>query len=147
MEESGLAFYCILFSLISDVLDGYLARKLKCCSKIGSILDPIADFFTIFLAIIAYCLKTIYPFWVLMIISIMFLQFLFTSHNKIPIHDPVGKYYGTFLFIEIGITILDVNNLITTVVLINFIIFTMISITSRINALRSKRLWLKFKNT
>lgn len=35
----------ILFTLaaISDWLDGYLARKYKCCSKLGGVLDHIGD--------------------------------------------------------------------------------------------------------
>ena len=40
--------FFILFSLmlVSDVLDGYIARKLHQCSKIGSKLDSIGDFVT-----------------------------------------------------------------------------------------------------
>ncbi|MBU1642435.1 CDP-alcohol phosphatidyltransferase family protein, partial [bacterium] len=40
--------FFILFSLmlISDMLDGYLARKLHQCSKIGSRLDSIGDYLT-----------------------------------------------------------------------------------------------------
>lgn len=40
--------FLILFSLmlISDVLDGYLARRLHQCSKIGSRLDSIGDYLT-----------------------------------------------------------------------------------------------------
>jgi len=37
------AFIIILFLALTDHWDGYFARKLGCCSKIGSILDPIAD--------------------------------------------------------------------------------------------------------
>lgn len=40
--------FFILFSLmlISDVLDGYLARKLHQCSRVGSALDSIGDYLT-----------------------------------------------------------------------------------------------------
>ena len=38
-----LIFFLILTAGISDFLDGYLARKLKSCTMMGRILDPIAD--------------------------------------------------------------------------------------------------------
>jgi CDP-diacylglycerol--glycerol-3-phosphate 3-phosphatidyltransferase len=38
-----LAMIVFAMAVISDALDGYLARKLNQCSRIGSFLDPIAD--------------------------------------------------------------------------------------------------------
>ncbi len=43
----------IILALISDGLDGYLARNQKMLSKFGTLLDPFADkFFVIFVAVI-----------------------------------------------------------------------------------------------
>ena len=38
--------YWIIYGLcgISDMADGWLARKLKCCTKTGALLDSLADF-------------------------------------------------------------------------------------------------------
>ncbi len=41
-----LFFIFFTLMLVSDVLDGYLARKLHQCSKIGSKLDSIGDYIT-----------------------------------------------------------------------------------------------------
>ncbi|MDR1034321.1 MAG: CDP-alcohol phosphatidyltransferase family protein [Holosporales bacterium] len=37
------SFFIILFAALTDFLDGYLARKFKVESKIGALLDPLAD--------------------------------------------------------------------------------------------------------
>ena len=42
-EEDGWALLVLLDSGITDWLDGYLARKLNQMSKLGQILDPVAD--------------------------------------------------------------------------------------------------------
>ena len=39
----GVFLIYIFFSLITDFLDGYLARALNATSKLGSILDPACD--------------------------------------------------------------------------------------------------------
>ena len=45
---------CIIFSLagITDVLDGYLARKLNQTSSLGAFLDPVADKLMIAVALV-----------------------------------------------------------------------------------------------
>ena len=35
--------YCLAWAVLSDVLDGFLARRLKAESRLGTYLDPIAD--------------------------------------------------------------------------------------------------------
>ena len=44
--SENLFFILFTLMLISDVLDGYLARKLHQCSKVGSRLDSIGDYLT-----------------------------------------------------------------------------------------------------
>lgn len=54
-ETFSIPFYIIYFYCgISDMLDGYIARKIKNTSQIGAILDSIADIiFEIIICIVA----------------------------------------------------------------------------------------------
>jgi CDP-diacylglycerol---glycerol-3-phosphate 3-phosphatidyltransferase len=47
---------CVIFvAMITDILDGYLARKYRVVSRFGTILDPIMDkFFVIFVSYILH---------------------------------------------------------------------------------------------
>ena len=51
MSPNGYFSALLLFFLagITDYFDGYLARKYNAVSKLGEILDPIADKFLFFL--------------------------------------------------------------------------------------------------
>ena len=38
-----MAAAIFVLAALTDLLDGYLARKLQVCSKFGAFLDPVAD--------------------------------------------------------------------------------------------------------
>ena len=42
-EADGWALALLMFSGVTDYLDGYLARQLDQTSQLGQILDPVAD--------------------------------------------------------------------------------------------------------
>ncbi len=48
----GLRLYLLIFALLTEYLDGMIARKFKAESLAGQILDPIADRLFFFLAIV-----------------------------------------------------------------------------------------------
>lgn len=124
----------IIFSLnmISDVLDGYIARKCDVCSKLGGFLDVIGDFSFIFSCLIALTINGIYPIWILLVVIFIFLQFLLTSRNNEVRYDPIGKYYGSFLMIILVITLIDAQAILLPFILIGFVSFTCLSISTRI---------------
>ena len=138
-----LAFFLCIIDIVTDVLDGYIARKFKICSKLGGILDVSGDFSFIFLIIIALTIRGVFPPFVLIVVIVMFLQFLITSKIKKPIYDPIGKYYGSFLFIILGITLIDFDAYLHNFILISFIIFTLLSVSSRIYFLIYKKSEIK----
>jgi CDP-diacylglycerol--glycerol-3-phosphate 3-phosphatidyltransferase/cardiolipin synthase len=74
----------------------------------------------------------LYPFGLLLLLNLMFMQFILTSKAHVPVYDPVGKYYGAFLFIVISITLIFPNPLITRLLLIVISVFTIISTISRL---------------
>ena len=62
-EADGWALGVLMASGISDYLDGYLARKLNQASKLGEILDPVADRLYILAVVFALAWRDIIPWW------------------------------------------------------------------------------------
>jgi CDP-diacylglycerol--glycerol-3-phosphate 3-phosphatidyltransferase len=63
-----LAVLLILLAVVTDVLDGYLARRLHQESEWGRLLDPLADKLAVAAALIYCYLARDLPLWVLMLV-------------------------------------------------------------------------------
>jgi cardiolipin synthase (CMP-forming) len=63
-EADGWALAVLFVSGISDYADGYLARRLNQTSKVGEILDPVADRLYILSTVIGLAARGIIPWWV-----------------------------------------------------------------------------------
>ncbi|HYD03144.1 MAG TPA: CDP-diacylglycerol--glycerol-3-phosphate 3-phosphatidyltransferase, partial [Alphaproteobacteria bacterium] len=63
-----LGIILIVFAAITDLLDGYIARRYNMGSSIGQTLDPIADKIMIFTLIILSIIKFNFPIWLSIII-------------------------------------------------------------------------------
>jgi len=121
-----------VFAVATDAIDGYFARQLGLTSLNGVYFDVTADFILILAGFSAIVIKGSYPFWILLVIIFMFLQFIITSKSKISIYDPIGKYYGSFLFLTIFICLIANNPYLNSLLTILIVVFTFISITSRL---------------
>lgn len=64
------ALVVLALSAISDGLDGLIARSFNQVSKIGQILDPIADRLLIFCSILALGVANIIPWWMLIVVGL-----------------------------------------------------------------------------
>lgn len=64
---SGLIF---LLAGITDLLDGKIARKYNLVTKLGIILDPIADKMMTFAVLISFTYGGFIPFWILIALGI-----------------------------------------------------------------------------
>lgn len=126
-------------ALSTDYLDGILARKLDATSNYGAYLDTFADFILIITIFTAFVVVGIYPYWILILLIFMFLQFVLTSGSKKPIYDPIGKYYGTFLFTTAGITLIFPLNYVTTILLVLMVLISFISLFTRFYSLYIKK--------
>jgi len=63
-EADGWALAVLFVSGVSDWADGYLARRLHQTSKVGEILDPVADRLYILSTVIGLAARGIIPWWV-----------------------------------------------------------------------------------
>ncbi len=64
------ALVVLALSAISDGLDGLIARSFNEVSKMGQILDPIADRLLIFCSILALGVANIIPWWMLIVVGL-----------------------------------------------------------------------------
>ena len=106
LVASGMSFYgALLFLLLlgTDLLDGYLARRLAASSRSGAYFDAATDFVLVFSMLVLFDSKGFLPDWVLAVVVAFFAQFVFTSLLWGRVYDPLGKYYGSLLFGAIGL--------------------------------------------
>lgn len=92
-EADGWALGLLMLSGVTDWLDGYLARRLDQRSKVGEILDPIADRLYILAVVIGLAMRDIVPLWVALVLPArdVFLwclvPFLRTrGYSSLPVH-------------------------------------------------------------
>ncbi|NLK42937.1 MAG: CDP-diacylglycerol--glycerol-3-phosphate 3-phosphatidyltransferase [Tissierellia bacterium] len=64
------AGFIFILAGISDILDGHIARKYNITTKLGIVLDPIADKLMTFTILISFVTKGIIPIWILVAIGI-----------------------------------------------------------------------------
>lgn len=63
-----LALVVLAVSAFSDCLDGYIARRWNQVSKLGQILDPIADRLLIICSTLALAIANVIPWWALVLV-------------------------------------------------------------------------------
>ncbi len=92
-KHDELALAVLMVSGVTDYLDGKLARRLNQTSKIGAILDPVADRFFILAVVIGLGYRDIIPWWLAVILPLrdVFLfslvPFLRTrGYSSLPVH-------------------------------------------------------------
>ena len=96
-KNDGLALTILVISSFTDWLDGFLARKLNQFSRLGELLDPLADRLYVVAALIALYLRDLIPLWVLVILvlrdfamSMLLIYLKRVGITGVPVHF-VGK--------------------------------------------------------
>ncbi len=133
LELTFVVYALFLFSIGTDFLDGYVARKKKSASKFGSNLDASVDFLFISGMYSAFISKELYQPWILLLISLVFGQFVLTNfYAKRAIYDPVGKHYGSLLFGGIGLTLFFPVQVVYDIVPLGIVFSTVAVLLSRL---------------
>ena len=109
----SIAWFLILIGGISDFLDGFIASKYNSKTKLGAIIDPLADKILILIPFTWLSINQIIPFWSFSLIIIR--EFIITSirnqkGNGMPaIH--IAKYKSLFQLISLLFIINPLNNI------------------------------------
>jgi cardiolipin synthase len=59
-----------IISGISDVLDGYIARTYHMETKLGAVLDPLADKLMLITALICFAVYDYIPYWIVILVAL-----------------------------------------------------------------------------
>ena len=115
-DVTGVAFW-IIYALcgISDIVDGWLARKLNCVTRTGALLDSLADI--CFVACCAWRLLPILelPQWlwlwagVIVVIKVVNQLSALVMHGRCSFpHTLANKVTGFLLFIAVPMTFVSI---------------------------------------
>jgi cardiolipin synthase len=92
-EADGWALLVLFVSGVSDYADGYLARRLDQTSRVGEVLDPVADRLYILSTVVGLAVRGIIPWWVAVILPARdaflwcLVPFLRTrGYSSLPVH-------------------------------------------------------------
>jgi len=65
-----VAIILIAYSELTDMLDGYLARRDNCVTSLGKLLDPLSDSISRFIYFFAFGYMGLFPIWLVIILFV-----------------------------------------------------------------------------
>src|SRR3989338_5191088 len=91
---SAIAILLFITAVVSDVLDGYLARKRKEITRLGSFLDPFVDKILIYGLLLAFFLQNLFWFWIIVLFLCRDLLVIVIRWvaSRDDVHIPEEKY-------------------------------------------------------
>jgi cardiolipin synthase len=108
-EQDLWALVVLVFSSVSDYLDGVIARRFKQITRLGQLLDPAADRLFIFATFIGLAVRDVVPWWIvvvivgrdamLLILGVVLANF---GYGPLPVHH-LGKVATFCLFYALPI--------------------------------------------
>tara|TARA_Y100000780_G_scaffold212378_1_gene212569 strand:- start:661 stop:1185 length:525 start_codon:yes stop_codon:yes gene_type:complete len=108
----GVGTLLFLVAGITDALDGWFAKRFDCVTRLGTILDPIADKMLIITAYIVLALLGDIPLWVVLIVSFRDLGIvggyliLQTIHDEMPPQPSLLSKLNTLAQITFVLTVM-----------------------------------------
>lgn len=137
-NPNSLLYSIIIFLIagLTDFLDGYLARRYKLTTRVGAVLDPLADKLMLITVLTCLVIKTYIPIWVLVIIAakevfMIFCGIFLYKKGTIIASNLFGKASTIFFYIsifilvfseDIGIYLLYISVCTALVALVNYFI-------------------------
>ncbi|MBQ7929375.1 MAG: CDP-alcohol phosphatidyltransferase family protein [Methanobrevibacter sp.] len=121
-------------AILSDILDGYWARKYGLVVDNGSKMDVICDFLLIIFSTLAVVLIDLAPAWFLLIIILKLIEFFITSGSGTLKYDRFGTFVA-YMFYAFPIVAILINS--KNITLILTIIITVCAIASSLSRIKN----------
>ena len=121
LSEPGLMWLAgvlVLYGVLSDVLDGYIARRFNQITEWGKLIDPVADKITVAVALLFCYFNRGMPLWILLLILSRDLVILLVAPivarrmGQLPPSNLTGRLTALSLGLLALVYILEFNKLI-----------------------------------
>lgn len=143
-----IAFVIFLIACITDVLDGYIARRFDMITDFGKLVDPFADKFMVLTSLFCFIVKgeiSIWYFYILLVKEILLIVFalLILKDHTVVFSKNFGKLSS--LLINLGIfSVLLSNEVFGNVFIITGIVCAVIGVLQyALNFVDIKLFWRK----
>jgi len=105
--KNEIMYIVAVIAIISDWMDGFLARRLNQITDLGKILDPLGDKVLIGAAVIALYYYQDFPLWLMLVIVLRDLAiligafFIYDKSKEVTSSNWTGKISVTFIAITV----------------------------------------------
>lgn len=131
------AILILLIAGITDILDGYIARKFNMITRLGTILDPVADKLTTIAVLISFSTEKLIPLWILLVLAIKELILIiggsyiyFFKNEKIIAADKFGKIATITFYIAVFFVIFNINPVVKNLLLNLMVVMHLLALTN-----------------
>ena len=133
-EASGLVAGMVIFAFagLTDLLDGYIARRYNMVTTWGKLMDPLADKLMLITVLISLSIKQLIPPFVVIVVIVKELMiivgaaFLYKARKVVVQANYFGKAASTAFFLAVVAVIFDV--LYAEIILLAALLATLIAL-------------------
>jgi cardiolipin synthase len=143
--EYGIRIAIVIFVAagITDILDGFIARKYNLITRLGIVLDPLADKLMLLTVLISITMKNQISSWIIVIVAIKETLLilgaitLFNDHDIVVPANRFGKFSTIAFYIAILAVTFDVAY--SRAILNGFVMVTILALLVYVNSYISIR--------
>lgn len=132
-----IAGFLFIMAGITDILDGYIARKFNMTSDLGALLDPLADKLILFAVLIPFYKQGILPLWILIVLVVKEIMMMFGGgvlylfKDKLVIPSNIFGKVATFFFYAASLSIIfKLPALLSTILFVITVVLNVVALTN-----------------